>query len=478
MVGKTSCAVCSKSNGVWKCQGCSQAFCSEHVNYHQQELAEQMDVVENERNLILQILTEHTATFEKDAMIERINQWERTSIETIRREATDARLMVSKHAIERIDELKSRLQKLTEDLRINRNENNFHETDLYRWKADLTQLKNDVQSKLIKMKISKDSTPLVYKIILEPTVPEISKSELPSSPVGNYKRWSRNGITIAGEQESGCRITQFCNPVRICMDDNNQTLYIVDHWNNRIMKWKSNAMCDINSDQRLDQLNRPGDIIIDELNDSLIISDVGNRRIVQWPRHQNEPIKVIISDIVCQGLAMDNCGNLYVSDYERHEVRRWQIGDVRGVLVAGGNKRGSGLNQLDSPTGIFVDHEQSVYIADYFNHRVMKWKEGSQEGTIVAGSQTEGNGLAQLSGPNSILVDQSDTIYIADTNNHRVMRWLKNASQGTVVVGGHGHGGQSNQLYNPRGLLMDRENNLYVADSSNHRIQKYRIESS
>ena len=169
MVGKTSCAVCSKSNGVWKCQGCSQAFCSERVNYHQQELAEQMDDVENERNLILQTLTEHTATFEKDAMIERINQWERTSIETIRRAATDARLTVSKYAIERIDELKSRLEKLTEDLRINREENNFYETDLYRWKADLMQLKNDVQSQLIKMKVSPDSRPLVYKIILEPT---------------------------------------------------------------------------------------------------------------------------------------------------------------------------------------------------------------------------------------------------------------------------------------------------------------------
>ena len=50
---------------------------------------------------------------------------------------------------------------------------------------------------------------------------------------------------------------------------------------------------------------------------------------------------------------MDQDGYLYVSDKEKHEVRRWKIGDIYGTLVAGGNGAGDHLNQLNCPTDIF-----------------------------------------------------------------------------------------------------------------------------
>ncbi|CAF4874164.1 unnamed protein product, partial [Rotaria socialis] len=51
-----------------------------------------------------------------------------------------------------------------------------------------------------------------------------------------------------------------------------------------------------------------------------MICDRGNRRVVQWPRCRGstDP-KVLINDIECRGLAMDNQRNLYVSDTEKHE---------------------------------------------------------------------------------------------------------------------------------------------------------------
>ncbi|CAF1315403.1 unnamed protein product, partial [Rotaria magnacalcarata] len=71
---------------------------------------------------------------------------------------------------------------------------------------------------------------------------------------------------------------------------------------------------------------------------------------------------------------MDEQRYLYVSNYEKHEVRRYQLGENIGTLVAGGNGRGNGLNQLNCPTYLFVDRQQNVYVSDYWNHRVMKWK--------------------------------------------------------------------------------------------------------
>ncbi|CAF4729671.1 unnamed protein product, partial [Rotaria socialis] len=86
---------------------------------------------------------------------------------------------------------------------------------------------------------------------------------------------------------------------------------------------------------------------------------------------------------------------LYVSDVGKHEVRRYQLGEKNGTLVAGGNGEGNGLNQLNYPTYIFVDRDHSVYVSDNNNHRVMKWVEGAKEGIVLAGGQGKVNALPQ-----------------------------------------------------------------------------------
>ncbi|CAF3736079.1 unnamed protein product [Rotaria socialis] len=228
----------------------------------------------------------------------------------------------------------------------------------------------------------------------------------------------------------------------------------------------------------LHQLNLPTHVFIDKETDSFIICDRENKRVVQWSRRggtiQGE---ILIDNIQCYGLAMDEQRYLYVSDYEKHEVRRYQLGDKNGTLVAGGNKKGDGLNQLNWPAYLFVDRQQNVYISDSYNHRVMKWNKGATEGIVIAGEKGKGNSLTQLSHPQGIFVDTLGTLYVADSRNCRVMRWtLGDKKQCTVVVGGNDYGAGANQFSNPVGLSFDRHGNLYVADTNNHRVQRFSIE--
>ncbi|CAF5182116.1 unnamed protein product, partial [Rotaria magnacalcarata] len=88
--------------------------------------------------------------------------------------------------------------------------------------------------------------------------------------------------------------------------------------------------------------------------------------------------EILIDNIHCWGLAMDEQRYLYVSDVTKHEVRRYKLGEKNGTLVAGGNGKGSDLNQLNGPTYLFVDRDYSVYVSDYSNHRVMKWTKGAK----------------------------------------------------------------------------------------------------
>ncbi|CAF1373065.1 unnamed protein product [Rotaria sordida] len=228
---------------------------------------------------------------------------------------------------------------------------------------------------------------------------------------------------------------------------------------------------------RLDQLSLPTDVLIDKETDSLIICDQWNQRVVRRSRRSGTTQgEVLIDNILCCGLVMDDQRYLYISDYDKHEVRQYQIGDKNGTIVAGGNGKGDGLNQLNAPTYIFVDQQQTVYVSDYNNHCVMKWNKGAKEGIVVAGGHDEGTSLTQLPCPKGLFVDTLGTIYVAGSFNRRVMRWPKGAKQGTIIVGGNGEGKGKNQFNSPIGLSFDRHGNLYVVDNGNHRVQRFSIE--
>ncbi|CAF4677745.1 unnamed protein product [Rotaria socialis] len=220
------------------------------------------------------------------------------------------------------------------------------------------------------------------------------------------------------------------------------------------------------------------DVLIDKETDSLIICDQMNRRVVRWSRRSGTTQgEILIEGIDCYGLAMDEQRYLYVSDIGKHEVRRYQLGEKNGTLIAGGNGKGNDTNQLNYPRYLVVDRQQTVYVSDNYNHRVMKWNKDAKEGIVVAGGQGQGNALTQLYYPEGIFVDTLGTFYVADSLNHRVMRWTQgDKKQGTVIVGGNGSGTGPNQFNGPRGLSFDRHGNLYVADMDNNRVQRFSIE--
>ncbi|CAF5002973.1 unnamed protein product, partial [Rotaria sp. Silwood1] len=296
-------------------------------------------------------------------------------------------------------------------------------------------------------------------------------------------RWQQNGITVAGGSGRGNGINQLSGAHGLYVDAD-QTIYVADAWNHRIVEWKRDAtsgqmVAGGNGQGSGDhQLSYPRDVIIDKERDSLIICDCLNRRVVRWPRRNGTSGETIISNIYCLGLTMDENGSLYVTDNVKNEVRRYRRGESQGTVVAGGNGSGNRLDQLSYPQYVFVDRDHSVYVSDRNNHRVMKWMEGAKQGIVVAGGQGYGNGLTQLSSPRGVVVDQLGTIYVADAGNNRIMRWPKGATQGSVIVGGNGKGEQSNQLHWPIGLSFDRHGNLYVVDCGNHRVQKFELKSN
>ena len=294
--------------------------------------------------------------------------------------------------------------------------------------------------------------------------------------------WSQSDVTMVGRGGEGEKFRELFWPSSLYVDDD-QTLYIADTENQRILEWKKDAtrgrmMPGGNeSGNQMHQLNYPADLMVDSARDRLIICDKGNRRVVQCSRQYGTTRgQALLEDVCCEGLAMDDQRFLYVSDSEEHVVRRYSIGEATGIVVAGNREQGGGFNELNNPTYLFVDGEQSVFVSDTNNHRVMKWMKDAKQGVVVAGGYGQGDGLTQLSYPQGVFVDQLGTVYVSDTVNHRIMRWVNGKTQGDVIVGGNGTGTEANQLDWSEGLSFDRYGHLYVVDHDNYRVQRFSIE--
>ncbi len=186
------------------------------------------------------------------------------------------------------------------------------------------------------------------------------------------------------------------------------------------------------------------------------------------------------------------------------------------MTIAGLNRRGNQLNQLNGPEGIYVDDDnRCIYIADYWNHRIVEWKSGAKKGQVVAGGNGQGNRTDQLNWPTDVIADKkTDSLIICDKGNKRVVRWPRlNGTNGqtiisdidcwgltmdnhgdlyvsdrvrdevrrwkiggtnaTIVAGGNGEGNQLNQLNDPSYLFVDEDHSVYVSDYENHRVMKW-----
>ncbi|CAF4709122.1 unnamed protein product, partial [Rotaria sp. Silwood2] len=116
-----------------------------------------------------------------------------------------------------------------------------------------------------------------------------------------------------------------------------------------------------------------------------------------------------------------------------HPNARWH---QNGIIVAGGNGCGNGINQLYNPWGLYVDDDQTIYVADTSNHRIVEWKWGATSGQVVAGGNGQGSGDHQLSDPLDVIVDKErDSLIISDNSKTRVVRWpRRNGTSGETII--------------------------------------------
>jgi len=412
------CYTCEEEITTYMCKGCSKYFCVDDLMKHREELKLQFHQIEDQRNQFAQALDDQKNNRNNHPLIQQITQWERISIEKIRQTAEEQRNLVQQYS----QTIEVKLRSFTEEMQTIVKKKDFNEIILKKLQIELEDLKNQLnQTNYIQIKQDSSST-FINKLFINIT----------PTPTTTNLKWKQQATTIAGGNGKGNQLNQFDRPNEIYVDDQQQTIYVADFGNHRIIKWSfgernGEVVAGGNGQgNRIDQLNSPSSVILDRNKKSLIICDWGNERVVRWSLENQNDREILIQDISCVGLMMNNKGDLFISDCERDEVKRWKKDEKQGTIVAGGNGKG---DKLSYPGFIFVDREDSIYVSDRWNHRVMKWLKGAKEGIIVAGGQGQGNSLKQLSDPQGLVVNENGDVFVADSSNNRVMCWPSDSKE-------------------------------------------------
>lgn len=217
-----------------------------------------------------------------------------------------------------------------------------------------------------------------------------------------------------------------------------------------------------------------------------------------------------------EAILIDGAGNLIIADAGDNLIRivapdgaNGQDGEGTISVVVSGDPSGYACQKTPSitagmcyPNALAIDQSGNLYISDSFNNVIRMFTPGSNGATgggtmsVVVGGGTPstqcgadpvfGNGCAPtqaiLDGPQDLAFDASGNLYIADNLTSQIREVTLPSASPTIsavagIEGDIGYAGDNGPatsalLYYPYGVKLDGAGNIYIADSYNNVIRK------
>ncbi|CAF3036634.1 unnamed protein product [Rotaria sp. Silwood2] len=272
------CSICSKPTAKSFCIGCKKYFCRKDFKEHEQQLSITFDneIVGSHDELLDLIQKLEKSNYLSLHIFDQIEQWKQTTINKVKKAAEKAQ----HELIQLIENQKltiiKQLKPITKEIRSLREDENIVETNIDRLRKKINEMRQklekftqkDINKSVIVSDEQIDWNRLIY-ISQEQQQKYYPLRSPPTTNIHPNTRWQQNAITVAGGNQQRNRINQLSYPRGLYIDDD-QTIYVAEEENHRIIEWKWSAtsgqvVAGGNGQGREDhQLNRPYDVIIDK----------------------------------------------------------------------------------------------------------------------------------------------------------------------------------------------------------------------
>ena len=263
-------------------------------------------------------------------------------------------------------------------------------------------------------------------------------------------------------------------PAGVAVDPVTGKLFVVDRYNNRVMRWGS-------ADKRTN--GSAAEAVLGQSDFVTGSSGVSSTKL-------NDPLRATV----------DGSGRLWVSDYANNRVLRFDNASSKpsgsaadGVLGQrdfGTRTSGTAAGTLNGPVGVFADGGGRVWVTDRLNHRVLRFdnaaaKDNGANADGVLGQAdfttgTSGLSSTKMNRPMGVYADVMGRLWICEDDNNRALRFdgAAKKANGAAADGVLGQPDfttnvkrySRNGVSNLRGVSGDEAGRVYLVDESNHRV--------
>ena len=165
-----------------------------------------------------------------------------------------------------------------------------------------------------------------------------------------------------------------------------------------------------------------------------------------------------------RGTAMDVMGNLFVCDFDRRKVLKF---DSDGVFVLEFGVQGTGIGEFQFIQHIAIDIFGNCYIADWSRKKILKF---TGTGMFISEFGIAGSGVGQFDTPIAVAVGGSGHIYVAENNRKKIIVF---DSTGTFLHEFGTTGTAVGQMQTAYFCTVDASENVYVSDISRLKVLKF-----